>query len=361
MSDWRLPAESDPHGSADPSQIGSGTPAPADRWHVWVAGQVYGPADVREIRQWSAEGRLQPGWQVQPVGGDVWLSPTAVPELQDIQTLASPLPRTGAFHVLAPQLDQAPAFGDVLRRGWELWLRHVGWGVFLMVFQGVLVLGPMALPLMAIFSLPSGAWPDEPFDARWLLGIAAGVLCLLLLPPVGLGATTCAIDTARHDQGTLIPLLSGFRQWSSAFVPMTLLLLVSLIPYVGYLMIFVTPIYTIVYCILADRQRGLIDAFRQLPSLLAGRYWWIFLLTLVADFIGGAGALLLGVGLLFTGPLQYLITSLVYLDLAAREGWSGSERTTPTGVRLAVEVIPMIALTVVLLGGLVVIYLVWWS
>ena len=330
------------------------------QWYVWVSGELYGPVGAEEMRQWAAEGRLQPGWQVQPVGGEAWLSPTAVSELWDIEAPAPPAPTPDAHEAWASQLDEARPFADVMRDGWELWRRHISWGVVLTLLQSALVLGPTVLPVIAIFSRPSGAWPDEPFDARWLLGIAAGVVYFLLMPPVALGAMTCCIDTARHDEGILQPLLSGFRLWSSAFVLMIGLTLVSLLPYLGYLVIFVTPIYTLIFWTLADRQRGLIDACRQVSSLIAGRYWWAFAIILVASFIGSAGVLLLGVGVLFSGPLQYLITTLVYLDLAAREGWDGSQRTPPTGGRLALEVLPMVVLTILLFGGLVAAYLVWW-
>ncbi len=360
MADSDVPPRPGPDAWPDPAGTGPHAPGPPSQWYVWLGGQIYGPVSAETIRQWGAEGRLQPGWLVQPPGGEMWLSPMAVPELRDIDTLSSPPPRRDPFHVLRPALDEAPPFGEVLRQGWELWCRNIAWGVVLMVCQGVLVLGPAALPIVAIFALPSGAWPNVPFDARWLLGIAAGLLFLLLLPPVALGATTCSIDTARGNAGTLAPLLSGFRQWSSTFVLTTALLVLSFMPYVGYLMIFMTPVYTVIYWALADRQRGLVDAVRQAPSLMAGRYWWLFITLLVAGLIGSAGVFLLGVGLLFAGPLQYLITSVVYLDLAAREGWDGSERASPTGSRLAFEVVPMLALAILLLGGLVVAYLVWW-
>jgi hypothetical protein len=360
MADSGSPAAHTPDGCRDPASTGAGGPASSSQWYVWLGGEIYGPVNADTIRQWGAEGRLQPGWQVQPPGGEMWLSPTAVPELRDAETLTSPPPRSDPFHILSPALDEAPPFGDVLRQGWELWCRNIAWGVVLMLLQGVLIFGPAALPALGLLAVPPGAWASGPFDGRWLLGIAAGVLCLLLLPPVALGATTCAIDTARADAGTLAPLLSGFRQWSSTFVLTAGLLVLSFMPYVGYLMIFVTPIYSVLYWALADRQRGLVDAVQQVPALMARRYWWLFITLLVAGLIGSAGVFLLGVGLLFSGPLQYLITSVVYLDLAAREGWNGSERAAPTGGRLALEVVPMVALAILLLGGLVVAYLVWW-
>jgi len=111
------------------------TPEPAPegetelRWHVAIGGEVYGPATRSELVQWAAEGRIQPGVQVVPVGGEHWAPIHLAPGLEDVPLTPPPRPGPTVYaypaspgavparrlsdcpHCAGPVTNVAPAYG----------------------------------------------------------------------------------------------------------------------------------------------------------------------------------------------------------------------------------------------------------
>ena len=103
--------------------------APEPRWHVAMGEEVYGPATKSELIQWAAEGRLLPGAQAVPVGGERWVPLHTAPGLEDVPLAPPPCPGPAAYaygaaprpvgprplcacpHCAGPVTNVAPAYG----------------------------------------------------------------------------------------------------------------------------------------------------------------------------------------------------------------------------------------------------------
>jgi len=322
-------------------------------WFVSTGGHVYGPIDRDSIRQWLAEGRLGPDWWARPPESDAWSPPGGVPELADLATAAPPPPRLVSE---AEPADAPPPVGDILGEGWELWKRHWFWGIGLFLSHGLLAAVPSALPLALFLVRPWDAWPQDPFPAGWLVVAACGIIWGMVSIPIGVGITACYIDTARTGEASYHSLTAGFGQWSSMSLLMLAIWLVSGLPGGNIVMILAGPVLFALTWVIADRQRGIVDAVKHIAPLLTDRYWWVLLVTLLTGLIQFAGFMLCGVGLALSAPAGALMGAVLYLHLAERQGWDASVREPATGGRLALEVLPMLGLTAVLLGVLGVVY-----
>jgi hypothetical protein len=109
----------------------SEAPAAAEpQWHIAIGKEVYGPATRSELVQWAAEGRLLPGAQALPVGGEHWVPVHLAPELEDLPLTAPPRPAPATYaaypasrgpvparrlcdcpHCAGPVTNVAPAYG----------------------------------------------------------------------------------------------------------------------------------------------------------------------------------------------------------------------------------------------------------
>ncbi|MBM3501878.1 MAG: DUF4339 domain-containing protein [Armatimonadetes bacterium] len=72
------------------------------RWHVAIGGEVYGPTTRSELMQWAADGRLPPGTQVTPLGGEQWIPIHRAPGLEDIPATPPPRPGSPTYAYAAP-------------------------------------------------------------------------------------------------------------------------------------------------------------------------------------------------------------------------------------------------------------------
>jgi hypothetical protein len=113
----------------DDSAASVEAPLEEPRWHVAIGGEVYGPADREELAKWAAEGRLVPGSQVVPVGGDRWTPVHLAPGLKDLVLTPPPPPSPTAYaypaarqpvaerrlsdcpHCAGPVTNIAPSYG----------------------------------------------------------------------------------------------------------------------------------------------------------------------------------------------------------------------------------------------------------
>jgi hypothetical protein len=70
--------------------------------------------------------------------------------------------------------------------------------------------------------------------------------------------------------------------------------------------------------LIADQRAGVIDAMKMSFAALKGDMWSALGFFFVAGIVSSLGALLCGVGLLFTAPIQFLATAIVYQDFFGR-------------------------------------------
>jgi uncharacterized membrane protein len=117
-------------------------------------------------------------------------------------------------------------------------------------------------------------------------------------------------------------------------------ILYGLMVTVGLLLLIVPGVYLAVrYAfagfLVADRRTEVLDSFHESSELTRGVRGRLFLLMLVLFLLNLAGALLFGVGLLFTVPLSAFAMTLVYRRLLVR-----NESQYYVGPVVAVPVMP---------------------
>jgi uncharacterized membrane protein len=66
--------------------------------------------------------------------------------------------------------------------------------------------------------------------------------------------------------------------------------------------------------LIADGRMSGTDAVRTSWGALRGQSWIAFAFTFVASFVAGLGFLLCGVGVLFTAPIYFVATAILYRD-----------------------------------------------
>jgi hypothetical protein len=173
-----------------------------------------------------------------------------------------------------------------------------------------------------------------------------GVLVAIFqLPPLMAGITVVSLAQLKGHSWTFGDFFSGFRWYGSLF-GFTLLTALMAVPFVALfygmmLAAFFTGdegmlaagigagvalmcailyvqvrVQTFGWHLIIDRRYDAIEAIRGSWALTRGHFWSLFGIGLLLALINCAGALVCGIGVLFTLPLTSLVSSAGYLVVA---------------------------------------------
>lgn len=209
------------------------------------------------------------------------------------------------------------AISEALRFGWEALKRNMGLSL------GIGVAGLAAMLLLDGLSQASERFPGLALG----FGIASHVLRALW------GLVWIRFALSVHD-GTplgprqLVPSAKAFLEYLAVSILYALLVLAGLVLLVIPGMYFAVR-YGFAAFVVAEGRSDALGAFRRSTELTHGARWRLFLLGLVLLAVNMLGALLFGVGLLFTAPITAFAAALVYRRLTAR---AEQEQLAPPGV-----------------------------
>lgn len=187
-------------------------------------------------------------------------------------------------------------FGDWFSEGFNLYKAHLGLFVvaslIALLLAGIscgILLGPMAAGLIMIFfRLREGA-----------------------MPPPGAG------DVFKGFSFFLPTFLFTLVWFIIFFVVAAVLSVVPILgqalsPLVGFVggALIMFGLYLIV-----DRQMGFWEASMESINIVKQNFWWFLLLSIVANIVGGAGAILCGIGMIFTWPIQICVIGVAYQEV----------------------------------------------
>lgn len=267
--------------------------------------------------------------------------------------------------------------GDCIKRAWQLTLKNpvetiIGWALFGFLYLVVWLLFG-GIVVWASGSLGAG------FAARNTVTVILSLICLivalvasaLVLGALWGGICCTFIGVARGQAPSLGSLFSGFQrrplQLAGGYsVPKLVASVVFIVPLVIYIEIVVLLAFVggkmgafsgkpslttlffgglfsgagfIIACLVAialfayffttmalfvvplvvDKQIGFIRAMRVSSRQISPQFWGVFGLLLLAQIIASSGALLFGVGVIFTVPLAVMSLAVAYTSLFTEE------------------------------------------
>ncbi|MFZ5806422.1 MAG: GYF domain-containing protein [Verrucomicrobiota bacterium] len=273
-------------------------------------GKEYGPSSEEQIKSWIREGRVDANTSIKKQGEDTWKKLADFPELTSAST--SP-PKTTSY--------QVDIFGS-LRVGFELVIKNPMLVILgaLLIFVALLII---QIPSLIGQTLTKFASDGSVFIAMvgGLLQTISGIIGLVLTGALYGGFYYYILRIGRGEQVEISNVFDGFKR---NFVQLTLGGIVSsLLIGLGALLCLLPGIYLGVAYMFAlpliiDKEMGFWDAMELSRKKVTEQWWWILLFGLVAVLVGISGAILCGVGLLFTAPVACAMVMCAYETLFNR-------------------------------------------
>ena len=164
------------------------------------------------------------------------------------------------------------------------------------------------LPLMGVQFFFSRGLPPVSYLASMINGVFANIRSATI---ASMGFGVHAQERGEEKQETeittyLLVAVSGF--------------LYSLIVGIGYMLLIIPGIYWTIkymfyYFFIIDGECGPIEALSESGDLTDGYKWKLLLLLILVSIFGISGYLIVGVGVLVTGPISTLVLLSVYKQL----------------------------------------------
>lgn len=258
--------------------------------------KTLGPYRPEDLRAWAAAGQLPATDLFCPVGEQQWGPLSQWPDLAvTAPTAAPPVLRTG--------------LSAWITRGWETVSPDAGaFVVATLIVMGlsIITLGICAPPLSAGLYVMALRKHDghavqandvmagfKYFGATWGLGLLATVPIMILVGlMVGLGLLAGGGDFEKS-----MPMIQSVMQ-----LPLT-----ALSYFIGTLLLFAVPL-------IVDRGYGSIQALQESWAAVKPQFWSYLGAYIIIQLISSAGAMLCGVGALFTFPLSVACVIAVYRE-----------------------------------------------
>ena len=187
--------------------------------------------------------------------------------------------------------------GKYLGEGWEIFKKNIGG------FVGFAAIVLLLSSLAAIL----------PEKARPLGNIASAVLA----GPLNAGLFIVAFKLIKQRSTTFSDFFLGFNNFLQFFIAN---LLVSILVGIASLLLLLPGIYlgvaySFTTALIVDRKFDFWEAMETSRKVISKRWFPFFGFVLVLALINIVGALLLGVGLLFTIPLTMCAIAAAYQDI----------------------------------------------
>ncbi len=329
---------------------------PMSDWYYARAGERFGPVSRMKIEEMARQGELDPAdllwtesmanWQAAgevngifpppapepalppvsipsklpaaPTGvtSDPFLNPYATPQSERARVEA-PITLAATGEEIAPGSDPID-IGQIIRRSWQLTLRHYG----IIFLCGVIYLGLVAASSVLFSALDaalglqidtapetaSSTYADTktgPFE------IIAGQIISIWL---GLGMVKVGLNLV---SGAPVSVGQLFGQSARLFKALVASILYGLMVVLGTLALIVPGIYLALrfsqyFTAIADRDLGILEAFRYSSSLTTNNKWNLIGLGFAMIVVLFGGVLALCVGVFIAYPMIWLMTILAY-------------------------------------------------
>jgi Protein of unknown function (DUF975) len=202
------------------------------------------------------------------------------------------------------------SIGDAVSFGWQTLKENLG---FLVLVTLIMLLAA------AIFQGPQSAFSFYHSYGAYvammiltLLGIAVSMF--ITIATVKIGLRYC--DSQKADYPDLVEGYSKF--WDILLGS----ILYGLLVFAGFILLIIPGIYWAVRYhffpyLIVDRDMGPVEAIKKSGQMTRGVWWNLFLFWLAVFGINLVGAILCGVGLLFTVPWTFVAIAYVYRTLLA--------------------------------------------
>ncbi|RYD35709.1 MAG: DUF4339 domain-containing protein [Verrucomicrobiaceae bacterium] len=308
-----------------------------NEWYYSDAGQQRGPVSFDELRQRAASSQLNPvsdlvwnstmtSWQ--PAGQVPGIfDSTGAPPIPGSNPYAAPLsmdpsaPLAEGTLPMIPPGSQPPDVIACVSRAFTLtnrnFLRLVIIGVVYFIIALVLtsLIAWMTMPKAVNLSDPSSfqAYADSASQfsiLRILLQFVQNIISIFLY----LGLARVGLNVVSGGTISVAQLFSGGSKLLTAFGAS---ILFGLAVFIGLILLIVPGIYLLIrlgYFLpaIVDRNLGAVDSLKYSWELTRNSALPIFLLWIVSALLIFAGALLLGIGLIYAMPVVSIATVAVY-------------------------------------------------
>lgn len=268
-------------------------------------------------------------------------------------------PPSGSFNPYAsPEVEVRPVaestlggplvpctVGDVLGRAWTVYQGRMGFCIAVLVVGYLVTLG--ALIMQSVGTAMIGAITPDP--------IVIGALTLVLFLAysvvaiwIGIGQSLAYLKVAQDRPATLGDLFGGGSILFKSLLAFLIVglaffgaMLLATIPgaiasailgpnavatnvlfglgllagftFVSIYWVYISQFY---YVLIANPTVGALGSLKYSMQITKGHWWTITALYFLAGLVNLAGVLLLGIGLLFSIPLSFLILAVTYTSLA---------------------------------------------
>jgi len=202
------------------------------------------------------------------------------------------------------------SIGDAVSFGWETMTKNVWFFVAVMLILWIAAGIPSFF--QSSYSYWSGAVAGTISFIFGLIGIVVAIF--VNIAQVTLGLDFC--DQKPADYNDLVRNYQKFWNMLLASILFGLLVLAGLI-------LFIIPgiywgiRYHLFPYLIIDRDMGPVEAIKRSGQLTRGVWWHLFVLALAIFGIELIGAILCGIGLLFTTPIVLVAIAYVYRTLLA--------------------------------------------
>lgn len=217
------------------------------------------------------------------------------------------------------------SIGDAVSFGWETMTKNVGFFVLVMLIFWI------ASAIPSFFDSSYGYWPGAvaaTFSIIFgLIAIAVGVF-------VNLAQVTIGLDFCDKKPADFGDLVSNYQKFWDVLIGSILYFFLVL---AGLILLIIPGIYWAVryhffaYLII-DQNMKPMEAMKRSGQLTRGVWWRLFVFGLAVLGITIIGAILCGIGLLFTTPIVIVAIAYVYRTLLAATPAAMPVQPTPVPV-----------------------------
>jgi uncharacterized membrane protein len=194
--------------------------------------------------------------------------------------------------------------GDYLQRGWQIMQQNLGG------FIGFAA-------IIALVSVIPQFMPER-------LVPLASIAVNIITPVLAAGALIVAFKIIKQQTTTFGDFFQGFNKFLPIFLTN---LVVGIFVFLGLLLLIIPGIYlgvaySFAVAFVVGRNFDFWEAMETSRKVITRRWFSFFAFLIVLLLINIAGALLLGIGLLFTGPLTTCAIAAAFDDIVGLSGSS---------------------------------------
>lgn len=287
---------------------------------IGADGREYGPVTAEQLRQWIREGRANAETRVQAEGSADWTTLGSIAEFRDSFPVTN-IPATPGVATGTSTLDVSRC----VSRSWGLIKDNFGMivGTTFLIYL-ILMVGGIGLRIAV--NAACGVTFQDILYARGLRAIrlqwpgifVSSLWFWIMTGPLVGGLYSFFLKLIRGQPATVADAFAGFGPQFGHLVLGSFI--VSFLVTVGVLFclvpgIFLAVIWKFTLPSIIDKQLGFWEGLETSRRAVAGRWWHVFALVLLAGLIGGAGIFVCCIGIFVTFPITLGAIAYAYEDL----------------------------------------------